>query len=101
MRPNGHLRIPTLFMYTGLVDPPNVLFNDNAKDVNDPNKTGTGEDGKSSQHNAKNVLFVNASAKTCDVPNDVQNGNAEDQFNNKGKIAHCFDKAFHRNSPII
>ena len=77
-----------------LAEPPDLLVEDNAKKVDEPNDGST--DNKNDGNNDTDHVACNqASEKTVNVPNDVKHGDAKNQLNEPGEIVHGFDEIFH------
>lgn len=77
-----------------LAEPPNVLFENYAEQVDEPYKRC--EEEKNDRKNDSNCVACNqALEKTVNCPNDVKSGDAKNELNNPGKIVKELDDIFH------
>ena len=64
----------------GLVDPPNVAFEHQSDQVNNPKDSGAGENENNRQNNTHDVVFVQAAEQTVNCPNYSKTGERQNQF---------------------
>lgn len=82
------------FLTLLLAEPPNVLLNYNADKIDEPYE-GCAEEKNDRKNDSNYVASNQALEKTVNCPNDVESGDAKNEFNNPGKIVHNFDQIFH------
>jgi hypothetical protein len=77
-----------------LAEPPNVLFENYAEQVDEPYERYAEE--KNDRKNDSNCVACNqALKKTVNCPNDVKSGDAKNEFYEPRKVIHSFDQIFH------
>ena len=83
-----------------LAEPPNLLVKNNTDKVDEPYDVNEEEEDYRNNDTCC-VLNVQASEKTVYCPNDVEPGNAENEFDDPRKIVNSLDSFFHNEPPKI
>jgi hypothetical protein len=83
------------------VDPPDLLVDKHADQVDEPDEGSTGENGQNAKHDAEHIFLNKASADTVNAPNDAERGNAKNELYKPRQVVNCFDKFFHNKGSFM
>lgn len=77
------------------IDPPNLILEENAKNVDEPHKGDTNKNQNDAKDHTDHIVLIETAANAVQRPDNVESGDSENEFDQLRKIVYRLNNTLH------